>query len=55
MASSVEARIVKLDKNCFAVEYRWTKYSGWATVNKEFRTRVKASQYIYGRFGLTVL
>lgn len=50
----MEARIVKLAKGVFAVEYRFSANSPWQVVNKEFTTRPKASAYIYGRFKIWV-
>lgn len=50
----MEARIIKLAKGVFAVEYRFSPTSAWQTLNKEFRTRPKAQAYIYGRFKIWV-
>ena len=43
-----ETRIVKIEKGLFMVEFRdkSTRFAEWKIVNKEFKTRTKAEQYI---------
>lgn len=43
-----ETRIVKIEKGLFMVEYRdkLTRFAEWKTVDKQFKTRTKAEEYI---------
>lgn len=43
-----EIRIVKIEKGLFIVEYRdkLTRFAQWKTVDKKFKTRTKAEEYI---------
>jgi hypothetical protein len=48
----MEARVVKVAHGCWAIETRFTQYSKWITLNKEFPSSQKAKEYAYGRFGV---
>lgn len=50
----MEARIIAFSRNCYVVQTRFTKYSNWITLNKEFPTRIAAKRYVYGRFGISL-
>ena len=42
-----ETRIVKIQKGLFMVECReLTRFAQWKTIDKQFKTRTKAEQYI---------
>ena len=43
----MKTRIVKIEKGCFCVEYKTGLWSSWKTIDKTFRTKTKAEQYIY--------
>lgn len=53
MESKMETRIVKIEKGCFCIEYRKWGFSWypWITVNKTFKTKTKAEEYIIKHFG----
>lgn len=44
----METRIVKLEKGLFRIEYRekLTRFATWKEVDKNFKTRTKAEEYI---------
>lgn len=50
----MKTRIVKLEKGVFAIEYQkwspWASKAPWITVNKTFRTRPRAEEYIRKHF-----
>lgn len=45
-------RIVKLEKGVFAIEYKRAAFSWlrWQTIDKTFRTKPKAEEYIRKHF-----
>lgn len=47
-------RIVKLEKGVFCIEYKkwspWASKAPWKTVDKTFRTKPKAEEYIRKHF-----
>lgn len=42
----MEARIVKIEKGVFMVEYRLSRWGSFITVDKIFKTKTKAEAYI---------
>lgn len=44
----METRIVKLEKGLFRIEYRdkRTPFASWKEVEKNFKTRTKAEEYL---------
>ena len=47
----MDYRITKIEKGCFVVEYRERPFSWypWKTIDKTFKTRTKAEEYIWTR------
>lgn len=49
-----KTRIVKLEKGVFAIEYKnwspWAPNAPWKTVDKTFKTKPKAEEYIRKHF-----
>ena len=41
-----EYRIVKLEKGMFRVEYRFGRWGAWHEVDKSFKSKTKAEEYI---------
>lgn len=41
-----QARIVKIEKGVFFVEYKTSPWGDWKTIDKKFSTRTKAKLYI---------
>lgn len=46
MNKKFAVRVVKLDKGCFAIEYKDSRWSEWTEISKTFKTRAKAEEYI---------
>lgn len=46
----METRIVKIEKGCFCVEYKFPN-GPWEMVEKKFKTQSKAKEYILKYFG----
>lgn len=46
MSDKYAVRVVKLDKGCFAIEYKNGPWSEWKEITKTFKTRAKADEYL---------
>lgn len=46
MSDKYAVRVVKLDKGCFAIEYKDSPWSEWKEITKTFKTRAKADEYL---------
>ena len=47
-----EARIIKIEKGLYMVEWRFKlPFMKWNTVDKHFKTKTKATNYIIEHFG----
>lgn len=46
----MKTRIVKLEKGVFVIECKRSLWGGWETIDKTFRTKPKAEEYIRKHF-----